>query len=152
MIFPEGTFSREAGLKPFRMGAFVAAVRAGVPVLIGRSARHAQRSAGPHLAAAAGQPVALNSGRCFRPTATTGRQRSACASDTPRNAANSAASTTLRPRPAAHRPLSHGPRRWRRKISERINGRCAAALVMSHDKCTGKDWKSSRKVHRSHCR
>ncbi|MBL8393293.1 MAG: AMP-binding protein [Candidatus Accumulibacter sp.] len=35
MIFPEGTFSREAGLKPFRMGAFVAAVRAGVPVLVG---------------------------------------------------------------------------------------------------------------------
>ena len=34
VIFPEGTFSREAGLKPFRMGAFVAAVRAGVPVLI----------------------------------------------------------------------------------------------------------------------
>jgi 1-acyl-sn-glycerol-3-phosphate acyltransferase len=35
VIFPEGTFSREAGLKPFRMGAFVAAVRAGVPVLVG---------------------------------------------------------------------------------------------------------------------
>jgi 1-acyl-sn-glycerol-3-phosphate acyltransferase len=35
VVFPEGTFSREAGLKPFRMGAFVAAVRAGVPVLVG---------------------------------------------------------------------------------------------------------------------
>ncbi|HRQ97493.1 MAG TPA: AMP-binding protein [Candidatus Accumulibacter phosphatis] len=35
LLFPEGTFSREAGLKPFRMGAFVAAVRAGVPVLVG---------------------------------------------------------------------------------------------------------------------
>jgi 1-acyl-sn-glycerol-3-phosphate acyltransferase len=35
VIFPEGTFSREAGLKPFRMGAFVAAVRAPVPVLAG---------------------------------------------------------------------------------------------------------------------
>ncbi|MBL8392744.1 MAG: AMP-binding protein [Candidatus Accumulibacter sp.] len=35
LVFPEGTFSREAGLKPFRMGAFVAAVRAGVPVLVG---------------------------------------------------------------------------------------------------------------------
>ena len=35
VIFPEGTFSREAGLKPFRMGAFVAAVRAGVPVRVG---------------------------------------------------------------------------------------------------------------------
>ncbi len=34
VIFPEGTFSRETGLKPFRMGAFVAAVRAGVPVLV----------------------------------------------------------------------------------------------------------------------
>lgn len=33
VLFPEGTFSREAGLKPFRMGAFVAAVRAGVPVV-----------------------------------------------------------------------------------------------------------------------
>ncbi|MBE2257393.1 MAG: AMP-binding protein [Rhodobacteraceae bacterium] len=33
-IFPEGTFSREAGLKPFRMGAFVAAARAGMPVLV----------------------------------------------------------------------------------------------------------------------
>ena len=35
VIFPEGTFSREAGLKPFRMGAFVSAVRAHVPVLVG---------------------------------------------------------------------------------------------------------------------
>ena len=34
VIFPEGTFSREAGLKPFRMGAFVAAARAGVPVAV----------------------------------------------------------------------------------------------------------------------
>lgn len=34
VIFPEGTFSREAGLKPFRMGAFVAAARAGIPVLV----------------------------------------------------------------------------------------------------------------------
>jgi 1-acyl-sn-glycerol-3-phosphate acyltransferase len=33
-IFPEGTFSREAGLKPFRMGAFVAAARAGVPMVV----------------------------------------------------------------------------------------------------------------------
>jgi 1-acyl-sn-glycerol-3-phosphate acyltransferase len=33
-VFPEGTFSREAGLKSFRMGAFVAAVRAGVPVVV----------------------------------------------------------------------------------------------------------------------
>jgi acyl carrier protein len=34
VIFPEGTFSREAGLKPFRMGAFVAAARAGVPMVV----------------------------------------------------------------------------------------------------------------------
>jgi acyl carrier protein len=34
VIFPEGTFSRETGLKPFRMGAFVAAARAGVPVVV----------------------------------------------------------------------------------------------------------------------
>lgn len=33
-VFPEGTFTREAGLKPFRMGAFAAAVRAGVPVAV----------------------------------------------------------------------------------------------------------------------
>ncbi|TXI77889.1 MAG: 1-acyl-sn-glycerol-3-phosphate acyltransferase, partial [Dokdonella sp.] len=33
VIFPEGTFSREAGLKPFHMGAFVSAARTGVPVL-----------------------------------------------------------------------------------------------------------------------
>ncbi len=34
LVFPEGTFSREAGLKPFRMGAFVAAARAGVPLAV----------------------------------------------------------------------------------------------------------------------
>ena len=33
-VFPEGTFSRESGLKPFRMGAFVAATRAAVPVAV----------------------------------------------------------------------------------------------------------------------
>ena len=32
IIFPEATFTREAGLKPFHMGGFVAAARAGVPV------------------------------------------------------------------------------------------------------------------------
>ncbi|MES1245568.1 MAG: AMP-binding protein [Acidobacteriota bacterium] len=32
-IFPEGTFSRIPGLRPFRMGAFVAAARTGVPVV-----------------------------------------------------------------------------------------------------------------------
>ena len=33
VIFPEGTFSRIPGLRPFRMGAFVAAARTGVPVV-----------------------------------------------------------------------------------------------------------------------
>ncbi|HET6719288.1 MAG TPA: AMP-binding protein [Rhodocyclaceae bacterium] len=33
MTFPEGTFRRESGLGPFRLGAFAAAVSAGVPVL-----------------------------------------------------------------------------------------------------------------------
>jgi 1-acyl-sn-glycerol-3-phosphate acyltransferase len=32
-IFPEGTFSRTPGLRPFRMGAFVIAAEAGVPVV-----------------------------------------------------------------------------------------------------------------------
>ena len=32
-FFPEGTFTRRAGLMPFRLGAFAAAVSAGVPVL-----------------------------------------------------------------------------------------------------------------------
>ncbi|HSP16565.1 MAG TPA: AMP-binding protein [Thermoanaerobaculia bacterium] len=33
IVFPEGTFQRSAGLLPFRMGAFVAAARTGVPVV-----------------------------------------------------------------------------------------------------------------------
>jgi 1-acyl-sn-glycerol-3-phosphate acyltransferase len=32
-VFPEGTFKREAGLRPFRLGAFVAAARGGLPVI-----------------------------------------------------------------------------------------------------------------------
>lgn len=32
-LFPEGTFGRRPGLLPFRMGAFVAAVEAGVPII-----------------------------------------------------------------------------------------------------------------------
>lgn len=35
VVFPEGTFSRETGLRPFRMGAFVAAARARVPIIAG---------------------------------------------------------------------------------------------------------------------
>jgi 1-acyl-sn-glycerol-3-phosphate acyltransferase len=33
VFFPEGTFGREPGLRPFRMGAFVVAAQAGVPVI-----------------------------------------------------------------------------------------------------------------------
>ena len=33
IVFPEGTFRRAPGLRPFRMGAFVAAARAGAPVV-----------------------------------------------------------------------------------------------------------------------
>jgi acyl carrier protein len=33
VFFPEGTFGREPGLRPFRMGAFVVAAQAGVPVV-----------------------------------------------------------------------------------------------------------------------
>jgi 1-acyl-sn-glycerol-3-phosphate acyltransferase len=33
VVFPEGTFDREPGLKPFRLGAFVAARRAGTAVV-----------------------------------------------------------------------------------------------------------------------
>lgn len=33
VFFPEGTFDRKPGLLPFRMGAFVVAAEAGVPVV-----------------------------------------------------------------------------------------------------------------------
>jgi 1-acyl-sn-glycerol-3-phosphate acyltransferase len=33
VFFPEGTFGREPGLRPFRMGAFVVAMQAGVPII-----------------------------------------------------------------------------------------------------------------------
>jgi 1-acyl-sn-glycerol-3-phosphate acyltransferase len=33
VFFPEGTFTREPGLLPFRMGAFMLAARTGAPVL-----------------------------------------------------------------------------------------------------------------------
>jgi 1-acyl-sn-glycerol-3-phosphate acyltransferase len=33
MVFPEGTFSHDDGLRPFHAGAFKAAVAAGVPVI-----------------------------------------------------------------------------------------------------------------------
>lgn len=34
LVFPEGTFSREAGLKPFHAGAFAAAAKAKVPLVV----------------------------------------------------------------------------------------------------------------------
>jgi 1-acyl-sn-glycerol-3-phosphate acyltransferase len=34
VVFPEGAFAREPGLKPFHSGAFVAAANAGVPVVV----------------------------------------------------------------------------------------------------------------------
>jgi 1-acyl-sn-glycerol-3-phosphate acyltransferase len=34
IVFPEGTFEREAGIKPFHSGAFAAAARAGVPLVV----------------------------------------------------------------------------------------------------------------------
>jgi 1-acyl-sn-glycerol-3-phosphate acyltransferase len=34
VVFPEGTFHREAGLLPFHSGAFLAAAKAGVPIIV----------------------------------------------------------------------------------------------------------------------
>lgn len=34
LVFPEGTFSRETGLKPFHAGAFVAAAKANTPIVV----------------------------------------------------------------------------------------------------------------------
>ena len=33
LFFPEGTFGRAPGLRPFRMGAFVVAAQTGVPLV-----------------------------------------------------------------------------------------------------------------------
>jgi len=46
VVFPEGTFRREVGLKPFHSGAFIAAAKAGVPIAVGglRGTRAALRS------------------------------------------------------------------------------------------------------------
>lgn len=45
LVFPEGTFSREAGLKPFHAGAFAAAAQAKVPLVVAglRGTRNAMR-------------------------------------------------------------------------------------------------------------
>ena len=34
LVFPEGTFRRETGLRPFQAGAFLAAVKANVPAVV----------------------------------------------------------------------------------------------------------------------
>jgi 1-acyl-sn-glycerol-3-phosphate acyltransferase len=46
LVFPEGTFRREAGLQAFQTGAFAAAAQAGVPVVVAavRGVRGALRS------------------------------------------------------------------------------------------------------------
>lgn len=46
VVFPEGTFSREAGLKPFHSGAFIAAAKAATPIAVAgvRGTRAALRS------------------------------------------------------------------------------------------------------------
>ncbi len=48
IIFPEGTFTREPGLRPFRLGAFVAAAQTGAPIVpaILRGTRSALRDGG----------------------------------------------------------------------------------------------------------
>jgi 1-acyl-sn-glycerol-3-phosphate acyltransferase len=50
LFFPEGTFTRAAGLKPFKMGAFTAAAAAGCPVvpIALRGTRHVLPS-GSHI-------------------------------------------------------------------------------------------------------
>ena len=72
VFFPEGTFKREPGLLPFRMGAFMLAARTGAPVLpvsligtrtllrgeVAAAALQRPRSAPRHAAVGAGRPLA----------------------------------------------------------------------------------------------
>lgn len=46
VVFPEGTFGREAGLKPFHVGAFLAAAKVNAPIVVAglRGARTALRA------------------------------------------------------------------------------------------------------------
>jgi 1-acyl-sn-glycerol-3-phosphate acyltransferase len=48
-VFPEGTFRRRPGLRPFRMGAFVTAAQAGIPIVpvVIRGTRHVLRGERP---------------------------------------------------------------------------------------------------------
>lgn len=67
LIFPEGTFSRAAGIKSFHSGAFVAATRANVPVVAAalRGTREIMRAETwlPHRT-----PVAFDIGKTIMPT------------------------------------------------------------------------------------
>lgn len=69
IVFPEGTFSREAGLKPFHSGAFIAAAKAGAPLAVAglRGTRTALRSGTwmPHRTS-----IEFEVGQVFVPTST----------------------------------------------------------------------------------
>ena len=75
LVFPEGTFSREAGLKPFHAGAFAAAAKADVPLVVAglRGTRSAMRDETwlPHRT-----PIAFEVGPVLKPS---GRDWSAIA-------------------------------------------------------------------------
>lgn len=67
LVFPEGTFSREPGLKPFHAGAFVAAAKANAPIVVAglRGTRVALRDETwlPHR-----MPIELKIGKLLMPT------------------------------------------------------------------------------------
>jgi 1-acyl-sn-glycerol-3-phosphate acyltransferase len=67
LVFPEGTFSREAGLKPFHAGAFAAAAQARVPLVVAglRGTRSAMRDETwlPHRV-----PIAFEVGSALLPS------------------------------------------------------------------------------------
>ena len=65
VFFPEGTFDETVGLKRFHVGAFIAAVRGGMPVVPRSSTAREARHAGHALSSAAGR----DRGRVPRPAA-----------------------------------------------------------------------------------
>jgi 1-acyl-sn-glycerol-3-phosphate acyltransferase len=69
LFFPEGTFVAATGLRPFRLGAFMAAARAGAPVvpLALRGTRHVLRD---NLGLPRPGPIALWVGEPLRPAGT----------------------------------------------------------------------------------
>ena len=70
LFFPEGTFVAATGLRPFRLGAFMAAARAGAPVVPLALTRHAPRAARRLRAAPPGPDLALWVGDPIRPAGT----------------------------------------------------------------------------------